>query len=745
MTPDLADLSLLDLFAMELATHRQAIEDGLVGIESGASPERLEGLMRAAHSIKGAARIVELTQAVGLAHAMEDLFQAAQQGRLDLTSARVDALLAANDFFGELSRAAPADLPDLLSRGGERAAAIEHALRQLLSEDSAPRASEAAPKLQAPAAPSPPQASVSSAAAPPREDGVLRLSSELVGRLMGLAGQCVVESGALARVFAQVRDARRAHFDLEDLLAALAAQLGQSEAGDTARRARELFQGIMAARAQADKALDDLSRRLENLSGRLYDQVLGSRMRPFAEGVRGLPRMVRDVCRELGREARFTVEGGKTPVDRDILERLDAPLGHLLRNALDHGLEPPEERVASGKPAQGHVVLSARHAAGNLEVRLCDDGRGMDPEALRARVTALGLAAPDMAERLTREELFEFLFLPGFTTSSAVTSVSGRGVGLDAVRVMLQECGGRARVESEPGNGATFTLTLPVSRSVVRALVFTAGGEPYALALSRIARVLLAEPGDIQSAEGRQFVTVDGRHVGLVPAARLLRLAPGAVESEATPVVVLQAGNALFGLAAEALLGERDLVVHPLDPRLGRVPNVAAASLLDDGRPVLILDDAGLARSLEILLAEGRLPRLGRPDRSVQRRGPKRVLVVDDSLTVREVERQILAGRGYRAVTAVDGMEGLALARSGEFDLVVTDVDMPRMTGIELTRALKADPLLARTPVMIVSYKDRPEDRLAGLEAGADHYLPKSGFQGDALLDAVLALIGEPE
>ncbi|MFP5223588.1 MAG: response regulator [Acidobacteriota bacterium] len=763
MSPDLADLSLLELFAMELQTHHQAIEEGLMSLEAGADPKRLEPLMRAAHSIKGAARIVNLSQAVGLAHAMEDMFQAAQQGQLVLTPARVDSLLAANDFFGRVAASDPSSLPAVLEDAAGEAARLEQAVRAAQADsDGGTR-----PEQHAVATPPPDtqdlsapdhteqpvpqsQASAQAQASPAsRPDAAVRLSADLLDRLMSLAGQCAVEAGTMGRIFSQVRTSGRDFMDLSDLLAELRAGLDDPESDPRARieAAMSLLAGMTQTFDHVVRNMDGLARRLELLSDKLSAQVLGSRMRHFGEGARPLPRLTRDLARELGKAAQFSLEGSRTLVDRDILEKLEAPLMHLVRNALDHGLEPPEVRAGLGKPRQGRITLAARHASGHLEVRLSDDGQGIDLEALRAGVVRKGLAGADMAARLSRTELLDFLFLPGFTTAASLTQVSGRGVGLDVVKTMVQEVGGSVRVETEPGAGTTFVLRLPVSRSVIRALVLQAAGEAYALPLSRIGRVVLAEPQDIASIEGRQFLVLEGANIGLAPASQILGRPDSAPCAPELPVVVLESDGARFGLAVDAFLGERDLVVLPLDPRLGKVPNVAAASILDDGSPVLILDDADLARSLEALLAEGRLARVGSREqqgRDALARGPKSVLVVDDSLTVREVERQLLAGRGYRAVTAVDGMEGLALARTGEFDLILTDVDMPRMTGIELTRAVKADPSLARTPVMIVSYKDRQEDRMAGLEAGADYYLPKAGFRDQALLDAVRDLIGEP-
>uniref|UniRef100_A0A7C4AI04 histidine kinase n=1 Tax=Fundidesulfovibrio putealis TaxID=270496 RepID=A0A7C4AI04_9BACT len=578
-----------------------------------------------------------------------------------------------------------------------------------------------------------------------RQDGVVRLSADALGRLTGLAGQALVEAGLLGKSMERLRAGQSDLADCADILSGVRAALPDGGLKDELGRAQLLLKEAMTGHSKGVCSLQSLSRRMETHAERLYRSVLASRMRPFGEGARPLPRLVRDTGRELGRQAAFALEGASTSVDRDILERLEAPLMHLARNAVDHGLETPQERLAAGKPEQGLVTLSARHLAGTLEVRLSDDGRGIDLERLRAAVVERALADADMAARMTDQELLDFLFLPGFTTTHNLTHVSGRGVGLDVVKTMTQQVGGSVRVESAPGRGTTFILRLPVSRSVIRALVVRVNQEPYALPLARIGRVALPADQELVTVGGQRFLSLDdGDTIGIAPAAMILGMPPSPPDPSGVPVVVLESDGVRFGLEVDALLGERDLVVHPLDHRLGKIPGVAAASVLDDGMPVLILDEADLLRSLTALLAEGRSTLLAPGADTAQERTTRRVLVVDDSLTVREVERQLLAGRGYDVVTAVDGMEGLALARMGGFDLVVTDVDMPRMTGIELTRRIKADPALARTPVMIVSYKDRQEDRMAGLQAGADYYLPKSGFKDEALLQAVFDLIGEP-
>lgn len=769
MSPSLADFSLLELFSMELQANHQAMENGLVGLEADPRPERVEPLMRAAHSIKGAARIVELPQAVALAHAMEEVLLAAQKGALTLTTAHVDALLAASDLFGRLAGLAPADMPTALAAEAPQAERMGQTLHALLSThpptaeaaqgvalanpsglDGQSAALASTPGLDHLAAPSP-QALPSGSGQPPpllappeTQDGVVRLSAEVLGRLMGLAGQCLVEASVLPPLLKDLRSQRRDLLDLSGVLSNLRAFLPEGAHQADLERAMALVKSLTIAHSRAVDPLDALSRRLDIFSSRLYRQVLASRMRPFEESASHFPRLVRDLARELGKEAVLTLEGLATPVDRDILDRLEAPFIHLLRNAVDHGLESPAKRAAAGKPPQGRVTLAARHLAGMLEVRVEDDGAGIDLAHLRTVIANRGLATADMIARMVPAELYDFLFLPGFSTAGQVSQVSGRGVGLDVVKTMIQEMGGQLLVESRPSLGSAFILRLPLTLSVVRALVVLVAGEPYAIPLSRIYRVLEIPLAELPSLEGRQYITLDcGSHVGLVQAAQLLNL-PGRDIPDNVSLVVLGNAETRHALAVEAFLGERDLVVKPLDQRLGKVPNVCAAALLEDGSPVLILDVDDVLRSVESLLTTGRVIRVGATNGREQSSGPKRVLVVDDSLTVREVERQLLANRGYHVVTAVDGMEGLAIARSGEFDLIITDVDMPRLTGLELTRAVKADPTLSTIPVMIVSYKDRDADRLAGLTAGADYYLAKSGFRDDALLTAVADLIGEP-
>jgi two-component system, chemotaxis family, sensor histidine kinase and response regulator WspE len=582
---------------------------------------------------------------------------------------------------------------------------------------------------------------------------VVRVSAESLSRLMGLAGESLVQARQL-RPFVDALVALRARQGA--LIEALQEAEERRVSGSSGVQAG-VAELLARARSEAARCIDDLNRKVdtfddyarrgEDLAGRLHHEVLASRMRPMSEGVRGFPRMVREVSRELGKKVKFEVRGENTGVDRDILDKLEAPLNHLIRNALDHAIEPPEERTTLGKDPTGTIRLEARHSAGMLQITVTDDGRGVDPDRLREKVVRKGLATAEMAARLGEAELLEFLFLPGFSTKEAVTEISGRGVGLDVVQDMARTVGGVVRVGSKPGRGTRFTLHLPITMSVIRALLVKIAGEPYAFPLNRLERIARVPRSEVRRLEGRPHFLVDEQLVGLVDAAQVLELPEGGEASDPMSVVVVGDRGSRFGMIVDEFLGERDLEVRPLDPRLGKPPDINSASVLDDGWPVLIVDVEDLVRSIDNLLGGKRLKEAAGPASAATRgrRPAKRVLVVDDSITVRELERQLLEGRGYAVDVAVDGVDGWNAVRAKDYHLVISDVDMPRMDGITLVRSIKQDPRLKSTPVVIVSYKDREEDRMHGLDAGANGYLTKSSFHDRTFLDAVADLIGEAQ
>jgi len=764
MTDD--DLSLLELFREEAAVQTRVLSDGLLALEHRpADAAALEACMRAAHSLKGAARIIGLQDGVDIAHVMEECFVGAQRAELQLTPAHIDVLLRGVDLLirvGDAKTDAPvtrADIDGFVRRLASPASAARetaagdgtHADQdvdvyaqlqaQLQAEALAQR--QEAPATD-PAAPPDAPAQPASHASARHPDRMLRVRAANLDRVLSLSGEVLVESRwlkpfatSMLRIKRTQRDTSRALDALYDTLADHLDDAALSALADV-RTALNDMQHTLGARLDE---LDHYDRSSSNLAQLLYDEALQCRMRPFGDATHAYPRVVRDLARSLGKRVKFEIVGTSTQVDRDILDMLDAPLGHLLRNALDHGIETPDARLARGKPAEAHVTLEARHSAGKLLISVSDDGAGIDLDNVRASVIRRKLADEDTAARLSEPELLDFLLLPGFSMREQVTDVSGRGVGLDAVHEMVKAVRGTVRIFNDPGHGSRFVMQLPLTLSVVRSLLVDVGGEAYAFPLAHVRRTLELARVDIDMLEGQQHFAFDGKPVGLVTAHQLLGAQAG-VTRESVSVVVIGDERVTYGIAVDRFLGERMLVVQPLDPRLGKIRDIAAGALMENGDAVLIVDVDDLLRSVDKLVRGGQLDRIGRAH-DVAARQRKHVLVVEDSLTVRELERKLLDKRGYAVTVAVDGMDGWNALRGGTFDLVVTDIDMPRMDGIELVTLIKRDPLFKPVPVMIVSYKDRDEDRRRGLEAGADYYLAKGSFHDEALLDAVRDLIGE--
>jgi two-component system sensor histidine kinase and response regulator WspE len=434
---------------------------------------------------------------------------------------------------------------------------------------------------------------------------------------------------------------KRKQSELEHSLDRLRSGLdSQALTPQSAAQLTELFAKAAETReflADRLSELDHYDRRSVHLSSQLYFEVLRTRMQPFQDGTRRFPRMVRDLSQALGKQVRLEVLGGNTQVDRDILERLEAPLIHLLRNAVDHGCELPEVRAAAGKPPEAVIQLEARHSAGLLLVSVSDDGAGLDTNRLRRVVVEKQLTTLPLAERMGDAELVEFLFLPGFTMKGQITEISGRGVGLDVVRDMVRSVRGKIRVAAQSGRGTRFQMQLPLTLSVLRSLLVEVAGEPYAIPLAQITRTLRLNPNQIETLEGRPHFAFGDQRLGLITARQVFgcatevsrgmserasATAAGAkcqvsgsdtrpliprTSEGGLPVVVLGGHHSQYGLLVDRFLGERELIVRPLDPRLGKVKDISAAALMEDGAPVLIMDVDELVHSLHELTASSPL------------------------------------------------------------------------------------------------------------------------------------------
>jgi two-component system chemotaxis sensor kinase CheA len=673
-----------EMFVEEVGPQLDRLVEIALDLERGGpDPELIAELFRGAHSVKGSAALVGFTDVSALAHVLEDLLGELRSGARPASPEVVDGLLGAFDAIREAVAA--------LAAGSDPAGALARGRAALARAKPAPQ--ELEPEPPAPAAPllDPPPAILGAPSAAPLPAGELvPVAFDRLDRLVRLAGEAVAAELRLSHLLA---DARRADPDAEAAAVAL----------------RRTLRG-------------------------LQQETLRTRMTSLAAIAGPLRRAARDVARAAGKEVRYALEGDVVELDRAVLDGLRDPLLHLVRNAVDHGLERPEERAAAGKPRAGTVTVRAVRRGPEVVLSVQDDGAGLDLDRLRAVAGDSALDDADAAR---------LVFRPGLSTSANVTDVSGRGVGMDVVRAGVEALRGRVEVASVRGSGTTFTVVVPLTLAVVPCVLLAAGGERYAIPTH--ATVALAEdPGaDGIDLEGGRAVWAGGT---VVPVAALADVvgAPAPASGRGPALVLEGLGGRRHAVQVDEVLGQRDVTVKELGPVLPRSPLVSGASIEPDGSVVCVLDPVALVeRAARRPAAIHEAPESAADAPAV--RAPSRrpsVLVVDDVAAIRELERSLLAAGGYEVRTARDGEEALGLALARRPDLVVTDIDMPRLDGLGLCRTIRDTPALASLPVLVVT-ADQDEDlRRRALEAGADGYLVKGELTERRLLDAVGSLLG---
>lgn len=680
------------LFAQEADVRLAELGRRLLLLEEhGDDAELVRSIYRELHTLKGSAAIAGLPEISQRAHDLEERVEHVRAGREQVTAELVDALLRGTDELARAVSAAPAE-----PAGGQRAAGGTTGSRAAEQPSGAPssRVPPASPATPAPAL-----------------TVVGRSRSGDSGASPGAASSGA--SGGTVMVPIE---------RLEDLTRLV---------GETASAHLRIGR-MLKDRFNVDPAtcteFNELSRSLNNL----HDSTMRTQMVPVSNITGQLQRAVRDLARTQGKDVRWEAVGTDTELDRGVLQRLSETLLHLVRNAVDHGIEPVEERVRSGKPAQATLRLHAMQLGSDVIITVSDDGQGIDPARVEHEASRLGIET----EGLSDQELQELIFHPGLSTARFVSDLSGRGVGLDVVRTQVEAAHGRVDIRSEAGVGTEFRIMVPITVAVLRCLLVEAGGQEFALPFHRVLLTQAHNPSVLTSAEGRPAVWVDRHPVRLQRLADVLGLGEGQ-ESEG-PVVVVADSNRRHAFVVDRLVGQRDVVIKPLSPVVPHLPAVAGASVEADGSILVVLDPPGLIeRALGSPHAQA--ARVRRDESSLERRT---ILVVDDALIIRELQRGILERAGYDVRLATDGQHALSELARDRSDLVVTDIEMPKMDGFALTEAIRAHPTLANIPVLIVSSRASEEDRQRGLDAGADGYITKSAFDESSLLTAVNRLLG---
>lgn len=774
---------LLATFKEEAEEHLRALSDGLVELEQSADAARrrelVETVFRETHSFKGAARAVGKGEIEALCQGGESVFAALKEESLALSAEVLDLLHEMADLLEllllEVERdAAPAQRSAAAELGRRLRALAVSAHDRAEARPSAPAAADvgagalpprgetkaaeppgAAPTRATPATDAPPSAGTRAPSVAVasrvglgedatvripagRVDAVLFQAEALLGAKLA-AGQRVLDLRGVRSLFTQrQRECGRLQGDLR----ALRREAKRDPSAAPAPRLRRVLdhlaseetflKGLGARLGALERVAEQGARTLGGQVDGLLDDVKRILMLPVATAFDGLPKLVRDLARAQGKEVDFRASGGEVEIDRRILESLRDPLIHLLRNAVDHGIEVPAARRAAGKPPRGSLELSVVQIEGNrIEIRVVDDGVGIDRGSLRKAVRRRGLAT----EGEDDAGLLPLVFESGVSTAPLITDISGRGLGLAIVREKVERLGGAAVVESEPGRGATFCLVVPLTLATFRGVRVRVAGEELIFPTILLDRVVRVRREDIVNIEGRPTIRVGSHALALVRLHEVLELGDGEASlPEVSTAVIAGSGERRIAFQVDEVIGEQEVLVKGLGRQLRRVRNIAGATVLGSGKVVPILYVPDLLKSARHVRAPGPAAQLARP-------APKSILVAEDSITSRMLLKGILESAGYRVTTAVDGADAYDRLRAENFDLLVSDVDMPRMGGLALTAQVRADRQLRQLPVVLVTALGSREDRERGAEVGANAYLVKSSFDQSDLLSVIRRLL----
>ncbi len=733
---------LRETFRVEAAEHLEAISTGLLAIEHAGSAGRtplVESIFREVHSFKGAARSVSLTGVEALCLALESIFAAMKEEELALSTETLDTIHQGLGVLASLcaNPGAPPS-PQDSKKEQQALAALQNVVWETTGQYAEKTAVVMAPPMPAP--PVPPAVPLN--AGSPAPDTV-RVSTEKLGAILVEAEELVG-----ARIAASNRTAE---------LRALADDLGSW----SRRRDRHAVRRRQSHEAMAAELLESerlYTRALENSLGKLAatahqdalslaasaDRILAQTKKvllfPCSYLFGPLPKVVRELAREQGKEADLTISGEDIEIDRRVLDELKDPIMHLLRNCIDHGIEKLKARRKLEKPGCGSVTITLKAVEGNrVEIIVADDGSGIDAAKVRKAAVHLGLVAADAADRSSVDEAIGLVFHSGLSTSPIITDLSGRGLGLAIAREKVEKFGGMITVSSTPGAGTAFRLLVPLSLATFRGVFVAVGGQRFVIPTASVVRVSRVKADEIKTIGNRRTFRLGELVVPLVRLRDILAFSgPDRREdSAAQPLVVVRAGDRQVAFLVEEVLGEQEVMVKSLGRQLARVRNIAGAAKAGCGAIIPILNIVDLLDAARTAGAPG--PVAAGPDRVAARR--TRLLIAEDSITARTLLKSILEGAGYEVKATVDGMEALTMLKIEPFDLLVSDIDMPRLNGFELTARIRADKKLGALPVVLVTALASQQDREYGIEVGANAYIVKSDFDQGNLLEIVRRLL----
>ncbi len=745
-------------FTGEAQERLQGITTGLLELEKAPPAEEravlVEGIYRNAHSLKGAARSVDRTDLEGVCQALEEVFAGWKRAEEQPDPGIVDTLLQAVEGLSALVRVADKTQLQEADRLSQEILALAGRNKRSALREQKSSGDKAAGKSAGAATPAhktvmPVTKPPSSPAQEIRQETV-RIRWAKLDEVIRRAQDMV---GVRLSAEEQVRDLRELH-------TTVTRWRKKGYRSQTERKPNRSGLPPVILREDSSWEMDCLrlldgrltallisaqehARRLDQRVNQLLEDSKELLLFSFSSILEAIPKLVRDLSKEEGKEVEVVILGAEIEIDKRILDEIKDPLIHLVRNCVDHGLEKPERREKVGKPRRGNLTIAvSQEESDKVEIAVCDDGAGIDTKRLRETAVRSGAMNPEKAAALSEEEALQLVFVSGISTSPRVTDVSGRGLGLSIVREKAEELGGLVRVETIPGKGSSFRMLLPLTLATFRAVLVRSAGCYFAIPTIKVERVGCLKREEVRTVENRETISLHGETISLVCLAQVLEL-PGKSDegSNSVSFLVLSSERTRIAFGVDEIIAEVEILQKGLGSQLSRVRNIAGAGVLGSGRVIPVLNVSDLLKTAISVGAHSAVRAITEDKKIVQRN----VLVVEDSVTARMLLQNILELAGYRVGTAVDGIDALTTLRTGEFDMVVSDVEMPRMNGFELTSAIRGDDRLRELPVVLVTALESREDRERGVEVGANAYIVKSSFDQSNLIEAVHRFVGEPQ
>ena len=746
-------------FVQEAREYLDLLNRGVVELEKKPDDaDLLTQLLRAAHTLKGSSRMLDYLDINQVAHAVEDILESIRDGQMEMSAEVGDLFFVALDRIGSCIEG--------IAEGREEDEDVRDLCRSLESlktdaestPEPIPETAGDIPKTGVTAAERTPVeiAQPASAKSPPpaqseREkpaasaavvEETVRIGIPSLDATIRLAGEIRVSGMRLDHNLDELAEARRMlRYYQGDIERRMEGEEGEEGEDGHGENLEQFCQDTRILYAKVDdlyrKYREDLAG-LERMAAELQEKTLGMRMLPLSTLFDSLPRAVRDLSRASGKEIELTIEGAETQMDKKLIERLGGPLTHLVRNCVDHGIEPPAERQMADKPAAGSLRITASQEGDQVVVVVEDDGKGIDIEAVGQKAVQKGLIDAEQLGSMSKGEIAHLVFLPGFSTAPIITDISGRGVGMDVVKSTVEELKGVVSVETDRGVGSRFSLQLPMTLTTVRAMLVECADFTYAIPLGYMTETVQIGSEEIIQVVDREAISLKNEMIPVARLSRILGLEDSAKgDREDDFVLIVRSGREHAALIVDAIVDEQDILLKPLPPHMGETPCVSGVSIFGDNQISVVLHVPGVVESMKTT-GSAQQPAA---ERSASPTGSL-ILVVDDSLNTREIEKSILEAHGYEVDLAADGVEGLAKVKDRQYDMIVTDVDMPRMDGFTLVEHLRREAGSEHTPIVIVTSREKEEDKRRGIEVGADAYILKSGFDQSNLIDTIESLIG---